>query len=190
MLSAGAAGTIRIDPQIVWIDFHIHIFLNIRHYIAGYERGLPLSVGIKRRNPYQPVYAMLRFQISVSILPVNLKGHRLNSRFFSVQIVQDGSRKSMALCPAGIHPVQHAAPVTGLSSAGSGIQPENGIVSVIFSCQQRPKPQRIQLRRKLSQHLLDFREHRGIILLTGNLDQQANFLILVLEPFELIDRIL
>mgnify|MGYP006962258169 CR=1 FL=1 len=61
MLSAGTAGTVGIDPQIIRVDLDIKVFLDIRHYIAGYERGLALSSRIKRRDTDQTVNAMFGF---------------------------------------------------------------------------------------------------------------------------------
>lgn len=75
MLTAGSAGTIGINPQIILIDLHIQILLNIRHHVAGYKGGLPLSVGVERRDPHQAVDASLGFQISKGVLPVDLEGH-------------------------------------------------------------------------------------------------------------------
>ena len=75
MLSAGAAGPVGIDPQVIRIDLHIQILLNIRHHVAGYKRGLPLSVGVEWRDPHQAVDASLGFQISKGILPIDLESH-------------------------------------------------------------------------------------------------------------------
>ena len=59
MLSACAAGTVGIDSQIVQIDLHVQILLDIRHHIAGYERRLPLSGRVEGGNSYQTVDASL-----------------------------------------------------------------------------------------------------------------------------------
>ena len=48
MLTTGTAGSIRIDTQIIFLNIHIQIFINIRHNIAGYKRSLSLSCRIKR----------------------------------------------------------------------------------------------------------------------------------------------
>ena len=48
MLTAGSAGTVSIDTQIFIPDLDIDVFLNIRHDIAGYKRGLSLSSRIER----------------------------------------------------------------------------------------------------------------------------------------------
>ena len=43
MLSAGTTASVGINTDVLIIDLYVQIFLNIRHYIAGYERGLALS---------------------------------------------------------------------------------------------------------------------------------------------------
>ena len=59
MLSAGTAGTVGIDPQVIRVDLDIQIFLDIRHNITGYEGGLSLSVRVERRNSYETMNAAL-----------------------------------------------------------------------------------------------------------------------------------
>ena len=88
MLASGAAGTVRVNPQILIPDFYIHILLNLRHNIAAYKRSLALSCRVEGRNPYQTVNPLFRLQVAIGVLPVYLEGNRLNARFLSVQIIQ------------------------------------------------------------------------------------------------------
>ena len=84
MLSAGTTGTIGIDSDIIIIDFHIQIFLNIRHDITGYKGGLALARRIERGNAYQSVYTLFGFQVAVCVLSVYLKCDGLDSRLITV----------------------------------------------------------------------------------------------------------
>ena len=61
MLSAGTTASVGINTDVLIIDLYVQIFLDIRHYIAGYERGLALSSRIKRRDTDQTVNAMFGF---------------------------------------------------------------------------------------------------------------------------------
>ena len=89
MLSAGTTASVGINTDVLIIDFYVQILLNIRHYIAGYERGLALSSRIERGNTYQTVNTFLRLQKSVCVLSVYLEGNRFDTSFIAVQIVQN-----------------------------------------------------------------------------------------------------
>ena len=89
MLSAGTTASVGINTDVLIIDFYVQIFLNIRHYIAGYERGLALSSRIERGNTYQTVNTFLRLQKSVCVLSVYLERNRFDTSFITVQIVQN-----------------------------------------------------------------------------------------------------
>ena len=75
MLSSGSAASVGVDPQIVLVDLHVHILLNIRHHVQGHKGGLTLPLGVKRGNPHKPVYTLLGFQITVGIGSIDLEGH-------------------------------------------------------------------------------------------------------------------
>ena len=53
MLAAGAAGTIRINPQIVLIDLHLNLIFNIRDYITGRKFEM---IGLVRGTMIQSVH--------------------------------------------------------------------------------------------------------------------------------------
>ena len=190
MLTAGAAGTVSVNAQIIHIDLHIQIFLNIRHHITRNKGGLPFACRVKGRNPHQTVDSSLGLQIAEGIASVNLNGHGLDSRFISVQIIQHLCCKSMLICPSAVHPVKHAAPVAGLSSSGSGIQTQNGVAVIVLSRKEGRQAQIFQLLGKIIHHLLDLRDHGRIILLISHLDQKADLLVSRLKLPEALYRIL
>ena len=181
MLAARAAGTIRIDTQILVTNFHIDITLDIRHDIQGYEGCLTLTLCIERGDTYQTVDALLGLQITVSILTVDLKGHRLDTGLVSVQIVQHFHCEAVALRPACIHAVQHARPVAALGAARACVQLQNCVVSVIFSGQQGLDGHGIQLGCKGLQLRLDLRHQIRVIFLISHLNQCLNVLVLLLQ---------
>ena len=89
MLSAGTTASVGINADILIIDFYVQVFLNVRHYIAGYKRSLTFSSRIERGNTYQTVNTLLRLQKSVCVLSVYLEGNRFDTSFIAVQIVQN-----------------------------------------------------------------------------------------------------
>ena len=48
MLATGTAASVGVDAQILLINIHIQIALDIRHDVQGYKGGLPLALGVKR----------------------------------------------------------------------------------------------------------------------------------------------
>ena len=121
MLSAGAAASIGIDADIIGVDDNVDVLLNIRHYVAGYKGSLSLSLCVERGDPYKPVYASLRFQVTVCVGSVDLEIHRFDAGLVAVNIVHDFNAESFAVCPSCIHSVEHGAPVAALRAARSGV---------------------------------------------------------------------
>ena len=136
VLSTGAAGTVRIDTDVLIAHLNIDLFVDIRHNVAGYERGLAFSCRIERGNTNKTVNAFFRFQVTVSVFAVDLERNRLHTSFIAVQEIEFLDGKAFALCPAGVHTVQHTAPVTRLGSTCACVQFDDRIVLVKFAGQQ------------------------------------------------------
>ena len=181
MLSAGAAGAVGVHADIVGVHLNIYVLLNIGHNVAGHKGGLAFARGIKGRYTHQTVHPMLRAQISVCILTVNLHGDRFDSRFLTVQEIQHMGLKALALSPAAVHAVKYAAPVTGLGSARPCVQAQDGIIGIIFPREQKLHPHILQGFLKLFQHLLNLRNQGGIIFLVSHLNHYLDILILLLQ---------
>ena len=133
--------------------------------------------------------APLGFQIPEGILPVDLERHRLDPGLLTGQIVQHLHGKALALCPPAVHPVKDAAPVAGFGASGSGVETHDGMIAIVFPCQQGTEPQGLQLIGKLIHHLLDLRNDGRIVFLVPHFDHQTDFFVLVLKPVKLRDRI-
>ena len=176
MLSAGAAGTIGIDPQVLIADLHLDLLVNVRHDITGHKGGLTFSCRIERRNTHQTVHAFFRFQIPVSIHSVDLEGHRLHAGFLTLQKIQLFQSKAFALRPAGVHPVQHSAPVAGFRSARSRVQLDNRIVGIKFSGKECLDTDCFEILFKTIQHFLNLRNDRRVVFFVAHLDQRLHIL--------------
>ena len=117
MLSAGPAGPVCVDLQVIVDDLDVDILLDIRDHIAGGKGRLPLSRCIEGGDAHEAVHPLLGAQISVGVLSVHLKGNALDARHIAFQIVQDLHTVAFFFRPACIHPVQHVGPVAGLGPA-------------------------------------------------------------------------
>ena len=136
MLSACTAGTVGVNTDVIRVNLYVNVFLDVRHDIAGHKGGLALSRSVKGRYADQTVHTVFRAQVTVGIFPVNLHCNRLDTGFIPVQEIQYLCLESLFLCPAAVHAVKHAAPVTGLRAACPRVQAQYGIVAVIFTGQK------------------------------------------------------
>ena len=177
MLPACAAASVGINPQILFVDFHIQVLFDIRHNVQRHKRGLPLSLGIKGRNTNQPVHALLRFQVTVGIDTIYLEGHGLDACLVPVQIIEHLYGKALALRPTGIHAVEHTAPVAALRAARSRVQLQNRVAFVILTRQQSSNAYLLKRVRKESKFLLYLRYQGGIVFLVAHLNQGLNILV-------------
>ena len=140
MLAAGAAGPVDLHLDVLVPDLHLVVILDLGHDLHGGEGGLPPGVGVKGRDPHQPVDAVLALQEAVGVVPLDGNGCGLDARLVSVLIVQDLVGEVVALRPAGVHAVEHLGPVLGLGAAGAGVKGQNGAVAVVLPGEQRGHP--------------------------------------------------
>ena len=75
----------------------------------------------------------------------------------------------MALRPAGIHPVEHLAPVLGFGAAGACLEGDQGIVAVVLTGEERFKTRLLHLLLQVFIAGLQLVEHRLVIFLNGHL---------------------
>ncbi|MNI74176.1 hypothetical protein D3C73_1302440 [compost metagenome] len=81
MLTARAAGPVRINLQILCTDIHFYIICNLGHHITGYKRGMPSARCIKRRDTHQPVYSFFRLQVAIDIIAFDQQSNTLDPGF-------------------------------------------------------------------------------------------------------------
>ena len=136
------------------------------------------------------MYALLRFQVAVGIDAIDLKSHRLDARLIPVQIIQHLQGITLTLRPAGVHAVQHTAPIAALRASRPGVELQNGIVFVILSRQQYTDPQSVQLPGKFIQFTADLRNQGDVLLLIAHLDQGQDIVVLGLKLAEILHGIL
>ena len=190
MLSAGSAGSVRIDPQIVFVDLDLDLILDIRDHIAGHKGSLTFSRRIEWGDPHKTVNAFFGAQIPVGIFTAHLKRHTFDPCHITLQIIQHFHSKSFLLCPTGIHPVQHTCPVTGLGSAGSRMNAHDRIIPVILSGQKRSDPQFFKLFLKPLQIFPDLFDRLVIRFFLAHLDQKPDILVIYIHFFNFFHGIL
>ena len=190
VLSAGTAGSIGVDADIVRVDFHVDGFVDVRHDLARDKTRLPLGLRVEWRNPHEPVDAALRFEISVGILAVNLEIDVFDAGLIALHHVDCLHGESVLVRPLAVHPVQHRAPVAGFRPAGARVQRQNRVAVIIWPCQESCEPHLLELFFKIIEFAADIRHNRRIVLLVSHLDQVQNVLIRFCETVRLVHRLL
>ena len=105
MLTAGAAGTEHVDPQICWVDLHRH-FIRLHQNRYRNRRSVDASLGFRFRHTLHPVYAALIFQAGVSTLAQNGKADFLIAAQFRFIGAENFLFPALGLCIHGLHPVK------------------------------------------------------------------------------------
>ena len=132
MLSSGPAGPKSVYPDVSVINVNNHIVRRFRVYKYRRKRGMPPFACIKRRDPHETVDPCLGLEIAVGVLPFDNNGYILNTRLFSREDIDYLGDKTSALSPPQVHAQQHLGPILGLSAAGSGIDADNDVPTVVI----------------------------------------------------------
>ena len=111
MLPPGSRRTIRIDAQIRLIDLDLDVVVNDRIDEHGRERGMTPALGIKRRDPNEPMNPVLGAEVAVCILTAYLEAGRLQPSLISRLRLQDFHLPASTLGVPRIHANEHLGPV-------------------------------------------------------------------------------
>ena len=137
MLAACAGGTVDLHFIVLGTNLHVlAVIFDVRNDFHGGKGGLTAGVGVKGRNPHQTVNAVLPLQEAVGVLALDHNGSGFQSGLVALLIVHNLVGEAVAFRPAGIHPVEHLAPVLGFGAAGTGLEAHHGVVFVIMAGEQ------------------------------------------------------
>ena len=71
MLTTCTRCTVGINPYLIHIYLNLCCIIQLWHNITSTEGGMTASGGIKWRNTYQTMHALLRFQETISIMTLD-----------------------------------------------------------------------------------------------------------------------
>ena len=117
VLPAVASAAEGVPFDVGGIDLDVDGVVHERIDKDAAEGGLPLALGIERRNAHEPVHARFGLEIAVGVVALELDGSALDSGFVALLIFGNGHLVAVALAPAEVHTHQHRGPVVGLSAA-------------------------------------------------------------------------
>ena len=176
VLAAGTGGTVDLHLDILGADLHLFVIRQFRHDLHSGEAGLAAGVGVKGGHPHQTVDTMLTFQQAVGIFTFDGNNGGFDARLVAFLIVQSFPREAVALCPAGIHPVEHLTPVLRLGAAGTGVKLENHVVGVIFPGEEGGHPDLLNGGFQRLKFALQFLKDLGVLRFLSHLAQGGQIL--------------
>ena len=133
MLTARAAAAVGVDPQILRVDFHSNILVQLRHDFQHRKRCLAFPRRIERRNAHQTMHAFFVLQIAVGVLSLDQKGRALDAGFRIPLQIEDFDMISFFFAPARVHSEQHGCPVHRIDAAGTCMDRKDRAAVVILS---------------------------------------------------------
>ena len=145
MLTARAAGTVRIDANVIHVDLDFLRVLHLRHDVASRKRRMAARIRIKGRNAHKAMDALFRFQVTVSVMAFDEQHHGLDAGLVAGLQVQRLHGKTVPFRPAPIHPKEHLRPVLRFGTARAGVKFEICVIRVVFAGKQKLQLQRAEI---------------------------------------------
>ena len=86
---------------------------------------------VERRDPHQPVDALLGAVEAVGVLAADAEGGRLDPGLLARAGLEQLDLEAALLGPAHLHPQHHLGPVLGVGAAGAGVDRDDRVARVV-----------------------------------------------------------
>ena len=136
VLTARPTGAEGVNANLVPIQHHVLIILNLWDHLKHGEGGLSSLLSIKWRDAHHAVHATFCAQPAEHIATTNLKGNATVSGTFTFGEVDNLVRKPVTLRPAHVRAKEHGGPVARFGSACAGLDRHNGIGIRVFASEE------------------------------------------------------
>src|SRR5664279_1396867 len=162
-----------VDADVLLGDVDVvGLFGHGKHLDTG-ERGLAAALVVERRDPYQPVRALLDRQRAVRERRLDRERRRLDAGLFGVGRVVDVDRVAVTVRPPRVHAEQHLGEVGRVDAAGFRTDRDQGVALVVLARQQRANLERLDLRLDLVDLAANLVDGTGVGLLLGQIDEHT-----------------
>ena len=136
VLAACAGRAVDLHFNVLGTNFDLDVVRNLRDDLHGGERRVAAARRVERRDAHEAVHAGLALQEAIGVVALDHDICRLQAGLVAVEIVENFIGKAVCLGPAGIHAVEHGAPVLRLRAARARVEGQQRVVRVIFARQQ------------------------------------------------------
>ena len=151
------------------------VLLDHRRDLDARERRLAAVGGVERREPDEPVDALLGAVEAVGVLALDAEGGGLDAGLLPRARLQQLDLEAAPLGPAHLHPQHHLGPVLGVGAARAGVDGHERVAGVVGAGEQALLLERREARLDRAERLLDLGGELRVLL--GELD----------EPLEVVD---
>ena len=169
VLAAGAGRAVGVDLQVVVLDLDVAGVLDDRRHLDAREARLAAVGGVERRQPHEPVHALLGAVEAVGVLARGAEGGRLDAGLLPRARLQQLDLEAAALGPAHHHPQHHLGPVLGVGAARAGVDGHERVAGVVLAGEQPLLLERGQALLDRGERLLELGGELGVLL--GELDE-------------------
>src|SRR5664280_2371801 len=170
-----------VDADVLLGDVDVvGLFGHGKHLDTG-ERGLAAALVVERRDPYQPVRALLDRQRPVRERRLDGERRRPDAGLFGVGRVVDLDRVAVTVRPPRVHAEQHLGEVGSVDAAGFRTDRDEGVALVVLARQQRANLERLDLRLDLVDLAANLVDGTGVGLLLGQIDEHTEVVDLAEE---------
>jgi hypothetical protein len=140
---------------------------------------------VVRRDPHQPVHALLGAEQPVGVLAAGDEGRRLDSGLLPLRGLLQLHLHPAPLRPAHLHAQQHLGPVLRIGATGAGVDRDDGVAGVVLA---REQPGLLQLgQARLDRRALLRELSRDRVVLLGQLLERLQVADVRLERAERVE---
>ena len=136
VLAARARGAVGVDLQVVVLDLDLAGLLDDRRDLDARERRLAPVGGVERRQPHEPVHALLGRVEAVGVVAGDPEGRGLDARLLARARLQQLDLEAAPLGPAHLHPQHHLGPVLRVGAAGARVDGHERVAGVVVAGEQ------------------------------------------------------
>ena len=115
------------------------------------------------------MHAGLALQEAIGVVALDHDICRLQTGLVAVEIVENFIGKAVCLGPAGIHAVEHGAPILRLRAARAGMEGEKRVVCVVFARQERFQTRLFHVGLQLGVAVFQLVQHGVVVFLQRHL---------------------
>ena len=110
--------------------------LDDRRDLDARERRLAAVGGVERRQPHEPVHALLGRVEAVGVVAGDAEGRGLDARLLARARLQQLDLEAAPLGPAHLHPQHHLRPVLRVGAARAGVDGHERVAGVVVAGEQ------------------------------------------------------
>ena len=110
--------------------------LDHRRDLDARERRLPAVGGVERRQPHEPVHALLGRVEAVGVVAGDAERCRLDAGLLPGAGLEQLDLEAAPLGPAHLHPQHHLGPVLGVGAARAGVDGHERVARVVVAGEQ------------------------------------------------------